>query len=221
MRVGVLFSGGKDSNYAMYIASKYYEISVLINIVPKDEDSYLFHTINLDIVDLQSKALNIPLFRYYSNKDELNDLKEALYIAKKEYNIEGIVSGAIRSIYQVSRFQKICKDLNLWLFNPLWLRDEIKYLHEILENRFKVIISGWFSYPLDLDILGAEIDESIINKLKFYKEKYGINPAGEGGEFETTVLYQPMFKKRIVVEDFEKIVGKNYGIYRIKKARLE
>ncbi|BFI73267.1 TIGR00289 family protein [Nanoarchaeota archaeon] len=221
MNLAVLFSGGKDSNYSLYISSKYRNISVLLNIVPENNESYLYHYINYNITKLQSEALNIPLETFYVSKDEEKVLEDALKYLKEKYNIEGIVTGAIRSVYQSTRFQRVCKKLNLWCFNPLWLRNEKEYLLELLKNNFQFIITGWYTYPLDIDILGKIVDENIINKLLEYGEKYKINIAGEGGEYETLVLYQPLFKKRIVIDEYEINIQKNYAEFIIKKAHLQ
>ena len=221
MRIAVLFSGGKDSNYSLYISSKYHEVSVLLNIIPENNESYLYHYINYNITKLQSEALNIPIEIFYTKEDEEKTLEDALKYLKEKYDIEGVSTGAIRSIYQATRFQRICKKLNLWCFNPLWLKNEKEYLFELLKNNFQFIISGWYTYPLDLNILGKIVDENIVNKLIEYGEKYKINIAGEGGEYETTVLYQPLFKKRIVIDEYEINVKKNYAEFIIKKAHLE
>ena len=92
---------------------------------------------------------------------------------------------------------------------------------ELLENNFRFIIVGWYTYPLDINILGKVVDENIIKKLIEYKEKYKINIAGEGGEYETFVLYQPLFKKEIIIKDYEIKIEKNYAEYIIKDAYLK
>jgi diphthine-ammonia ligase len=100
MRLGVLFSGGKDSNYAMYKASKKNEIKVLISIFSENEDSYMFHTPEIENVKVQSKKLGIPLIIKKTKgvkEEELKDLDKAIMQAIKEYKIEGIVTGAIAS----------------------------------------------------------------------------------------------------------------------------
>ncbi|MGB9674583.1 MAG: diphthine--ammonia ligase [Nanopusillaceae archaeon] len=221
MNLAVLYSGGKDSNYSLYIASKYHKIKVLLNIVPKNNESYLYHYINHEYTRLQAEALEIPIEIFHSDLDEEKTLENALEYLKEEYKIEGVVTGAIRSEYQATRFQKICKKLNLWCFNPLWLKDEIEYLNELLRNNFKFIITGWYAYPLDISILGKIFDKNIMNKLIDYNKKYKINLVGEGGEYETFVLYQPLFKKEIVIDEYEIRVEKNYAEYIIKKAHLE
>jgi uncharacterized protein (TIGR00290 family) len=102
----------------------------------------------------------------------------------------------------------------------LWKRDQVELLEEVIENKFKVIISGVFAYPLDEKWLGKEIDREIIEELVKLKEKYQISPSGEGGEIETTVLDAPFFKKRIDILDFEIKAKENSGVFIIKKAKL-
>ena len=50
---------------------------------------------------------------------------------------------------------------------------------------FRTIISGVFAYPLDASWLGKEVDATLIDKLLFLADKYGLSPSGEGGEIET------------------------------------
>ncbi len=208
MKVCVLYSGGKDSNLALMKAKKYCEISCLLSIKPESDESEIFHYPNAKLTELQAKALEIPIITVNSTNDEkssINSLKEGL-IQAKEMGIEGVVTGAIRSTYQATRFQKICKELDLWCFNPLWLRDEISILKEILENNFKVMfvrVAG-----LSEKFLGKIIDEKIVKEIE--KIKSYINPAGEGGEYETFVLYMPEFKKEIEIKKFEVVRNNEY-----------
>jgi uncharacterized protein (TIGR00290 family) len=109
----------------------------------------------------------------------------------------------LHSVYQASRIQKICDKLNLKCVNPLWHKDEIKYLNELLKNNFKIIITAVAAYPLDKTWLGREIDKKFIEEVKELKEKYKIHPAGEGGEFETFVLNCPLFSKSLKIKSFK------------------
>jgi diphthamide synthase (EF-2-diphthine--ammonia ligase) len=59
-----------------------------------------------------------------------------------------------------------------------------------------------------------------VNKLLAAATSHKINPAGEGGEIETTVLDAPIFKKKIVVKK-SKIDYANYsGTFIILDAEL-
>lgn len=223
MRLGVLFSGGKDSSYALLKAEEKEQVVCLISIISKNKESYMFHTPNIEITKLQSEATGLPIVQIFTEgkkEEELKDLKKAIEKAVKEFKIEGIVTGAVESVYQAERIQKICSDLDIWCFNPLWKKDQEELLKEILENKFKVIISGVFAYPLDERWLGKEIDEKTIKELVKLKEKYSISPSGEGGEIETTVLDAPFFKKRIEILDSEIISKENSGVFIIKKTKL-
>jgi predicted ATP pyrophosphatase (TIGR00289 family) len=126
----------------------------------------------------------------------------------------------VESVYQAERIQRICHELDLWCFNPLWKRDQQELLEEIIKKGFRVIISGVFAYPLDKFWLGKEIDEELTGKLVRLQKEYGISPSGEGGEIETTVLDAPLFRERIRVLDFAVEESGNSGVFLIKKARL-
>ncbi len=223
MKLAVLFSGGKDSCLAMLKAKELHEVVCLVTLISKNPESYMFHVPNIKITKAQAEAMELPLIQKTTEgkkEEELKDLKEAIKKAREEYKIEGVVTGAIRSTYQASRIEKICKELDLECINPLWKRDQIELLNEIVKNKFEVIISGVFAYPLGKELLGKKIDTDTIKKLKELQKKYEINPAGEGGELETTVLDAPFFKKKIEVVDHETSYENNSGVYEIKEIRF-
>ena len=223
MQLGVLFSGGKDSTLALHMASEKDIVACLITVVSKNKESYMFHTPNVDITSLQAEALELPLISVTTEgqkEEELVDLERAISEAKSKYNIEGIVTGAVESVYQTSRVQRICNKLDLRCFNPLWKHDQKALLETLLTKQFSVIISGVFAYPLDEKWLGKQLNPQIITQLVALQSKYGISPSGEGGEIETTVLDAPLFKQRIeVTESTVKWYGDS-GVYIIKQARL-
>ncbi len=219
MKLCVLYSGGKDSNLALLKAAESgHEVVCLLSLKPVSADSEVFHYPNVELTHLQAKAMDIPLISVECGDEEegsLLALKDGLRKAK-DFGVEGVVTGAIRSTYQASRFQRICYTLDLWCFNPLWLRDEVSILREVVERKFEVVIVRVAG--IKRSFLGRRIDESMIRELK--KLKGYVNPAGEGGEYETLVLNMPLFRRRIVIEDFE-IVGKEIdAMMVVKKARL-
>ncbi|MBU7032382.1 MAG: diphthine--ammonia ligase [Theionarchaea archaeon] len=223
MRLGVLFSGGKDSTLALYRAREREETVCLITIISENRFSYMFHTPNISITSLQAQSMGLPLITQHSRGEketELEDLRNAFGEAIKRYEIEGIVTGAIESVYQATRIQVLCHELDLWCFNPLWLSDQKALLHEIIANKFEVIISGVYAYPLTENWLGRRIDRRTITELLRLQEKYAISPSGEGGEIETTVLDAPFFTKKIQIVDFTRECDKNTGIFSIKDAYL-
>jgi ABC transporter with metal-binding/Fe-S-binding domain ATP-binding protein len=153
-------------------------------------------------------------------EEELADLKKAIEQAKTQYGIEGVVTGAVESVYQASRVQRICNELDLWCFNPLWKHDQKALLETLLAKQFQVIISGVFAYPLDEKWLGKQLDTQMIERLVELQGKYGISPSGEGGEIETTVLDAPLFKQQIDITDATMNWQGSSGVYLVNQARL-
>ena len=223
MRLGVLFSGGKDSTFALHKAAEKEEVACLITLVSENKESYMFHTPNIDVTALQAEALGLPLIKRVTEgkpEEELKDLEAAIAQALKNFQIEGVVTGAVESVYQAARIQRVCNRLGVWCFNPLWKRNQKALLEEIVAAGFNVIISGVFAYPLDRTWLGKQIDADMIARLVGLSREYGLSPSGEGGEIETTVLDAPLFEKKIEVLDSEVEAKGNSGVFRIKQARL-
>lgn len=223
MKLAILFSGGKDSSFAFYKAMNQNEIACLITLISKNPESYMFHTPNINLAEVQAQAIGLPLLTLETEgkkEEELKDLKKAIQLAKEKYGIEGIVTGAVRSVYQSTRIQKLCDELNLKCINPIWQIDLKEYLDEFISSGFKAMIVGVFSYPFDESWLGKILDKKTVEELVKISETAGINIAGEGGEFETFVFDGPIFKKRIEVLQGSKTFSNYSGIYKIEKVRL-
>jgi diphthine-ammonia ligase len=223
MRLGVLFSGGKDSTLALHKAAEKEEVVCLITLVSENKESFMFHTPNIDVTALQAEALGLPLIKKVTAgkpEEELKDLEEAIAQAVKAFQIEGVVTGAVESVYQSKRVRSICNRLNLSCLNLLWKKNQKILLEELVAEGFKVIISGVFAYPLDKSWLGKEIDKELIERLSLLGEEFGLSVSGEGGEIETTVLDAPLFKKKIEILDASIEAKGNSGVFIIKRARL-
>lgn len=219
MKLAALISGGKDSVFAIHKAlEEGHEVTHLINIIPARDDSYMYHSINLHMVELISAASEIPLIQQQSSgikELELDDLTLAL----KKVDVDGVSVGAIESQYQASRVQKICDSLGLKMYAPLWHRDPEELLNEmakVLDIRIvKVAADG-----LDQSWLGRPINVNSIENLKALNRRYMVHMAGEGGEYETVVLDAPFFKKRIEVVKSEVEWEGDIGSLKILDARL-
>ncbi|WP_406661297.1 diphthine--ammonia ligase [Methanolobus sp. ZRKC3] len=214
LKLGVLFSSGKDSNYAMHIMQEQnYSIECLITIKSQNQDSYMFHTPNIDLARLQAEAMGMPLIEELTmgeKEKELEDMKNAIIRAKDEFDIEGVVTGALYSNYQRERIEKVCDELGLKAFSPLWHIDQEKEMYQLLDIGFEFIFSSVAAYGLNKNWVGKVIGEKDIEKLVKLNEKIGLNVAGEGGEFESFVLDGPMYHKKIEIREMEVIERDEY-----------
>jgi len=225
LRLGALFSGGKDSAYAAYVMKRQnYELSCLITIKSTNPDSYMFHTPNIELTKLQAEAMEIPLLQRITEGiegEELTDLKLAIDEAKEKFGIQGIVTGALFSTYQRNRIEKICDELGLKVFSPLWHINQETEMREILNQGFEFIITKIAADGLDKSWLGRPVTQKDIDNLAKLNKKNGINIAFEGGEAETMMIDGPIFRKRIEVEKAViEMENSNTGVYKIKEVKL-
>lgn len=220
MRVAVLATGGKDSALALFkVLNEGHEVRNLVSMIPLREDSWMFHYPNIRLMDLFAEAVEIPLVKAETSgvkEEEVEDLKRLI----EKLDVDAVVSGAIASNYQKSRVEKICSELRLKCLMPLWNKNPIDILNEILNLKFDVVITGVYAYGFSKEWLGTKIKDVIIEALIELNKKYGVSLVGEGGEYETLVLDAPFFKRKIKIINAEKVWENQCGYFLIKKAKL-
>ncbi len=201
MKAIALFSGGKDSTYAIYLAMQQgFEIEKLVTIYPKREDSYMYHVPAIDRTRYQAEAMGIPQ-DIHSIGDSVEDLMEVL----SHYDVDAVISGAIASNFQKTKIEEVCTELGMLSYAPLWGKDQNLLLRDMLLADFKIMIVAVAAYGLDERFLGRILDDSMLRSLQEMERRYRINVSGEGGEYETFVLDAPFFKMSLQVEDFDVI----------------
>ncbi len=225
MKLGSLFSGGKDSTFAIYLAQKQgHEVTCLLSIFTKSEESHLLHYPNLQWTKLQSKSMNIPQLTIHSESDETNDelsaLEKLLQTAKDQFQIEGLVHGGIKSQFQKEKFESLCSKLDLVAITPLWNKEPEQYMNDLLDSDFIFIMITVSSDGLDDTWLGKEIIKSDIDTLKNLSVKFGFNLNFEGGEAETFVVNCPLFSNSIKINKSKKIWDGYRGRFEIMDAEL-
>jgi diphthine-ammonia ligase len=224
MKAAVLFSGGKDSTMAVYKAiEEGYDVEYLVSMISDNPESYMFHVPNIHITELSSEAMEIPLIMAKTHgvkEKELDDLKGVLN-KLKDRGVEAIFAGALASEYQKSRIDQLCSDLGLVSIAPLWHIDPKKYMEEIIDSGFEVIIISVSAEGLDESWLGRRIDHQLLEEIINLNSKYGMHMAFEGGEAETLVLDCPIFKRRIKIIEASNVWDRDSGYLLINKAELE
>jgi len=225
MRLASLYSGGKDSTYAVFKAKELgHEVSCLLTMYPESQDSMLFHYPNGWITRYLGEAMNIPTIGYPTgcgtSEEELNSLEKAIIEVKSVYNIEGVVHGGILSKYQNDIFGRICSRHKLATLTPIWQIQQSKYMELLLETNFEIKIVGVSSMGLDEKWLGISLDREGLNRLKSLSNKYRFNLTFEGGEGETLVLDCPIFYKRVVVRKANIHWDGQRGMFEIQEIAL-
>lgn len=220
MKVAVLFSGGKDSTYALFCAQHYgWDVSELVTVFSTSQESYMYHVPAIELTRLAAESIGIPLIEVVTPpepEEELIPLKDTL----ASLDLDGIVSGAVASEYQRRRLDQICDEIGIKSFAPLWHKSPGFLLSEMVSQGFEIMIAGCYAEGLDERWLGRILDEKALAELDRLHKKYGIHVGGEGGEYESMVLGGPHMSRCIKVE-YEKEWKILSGKINIKKAWLE
>ncbi|MCG7845306.1 MAG: diphthine--ammonia ligase, partial [Methanomassiliicoccales archaeon] len=181
MRLACLFSGGKDSTYSAYLMEQAgHEVVCLVTVIPDDPHSWVFHTLNLEHLPEMARALGKDLVAVPSSGDEGSDL-QALKEALEGLEVEGVITGAIASDYQWDRINGVCESLGLKVFSPLWRKDQMMLMKDMLAAGNKAMVVGVFADGLGEDWLGRMLDGVALEELEALAISKGINVSGEGG----------------------------------------
>jgi len=210
-----LFSGGKDSSWALYRALESgLSVERLVTVHPQG-DSYMYHVPATELAGLAAQSLGVALvdvrpddFDAETASDagtqgdaELEPLETALAELDADLGgLAGVTAGAIESEFQKSRVEAMCDRLGVELFAPLWGRDPRELGEAMLEAGFEIRIVRVAAAGLDESWLGRRLDADALADLGDLHEEYGVHLLGEGGEFETLVTDGPHMDRPIELE---------------------
>ena len=222
-----LYSGGKDSHYSLVLSYRSGIVPrVLVTATPLREDSWLFHGINVTWCRLHGEAMGIPLFfiEVSGVKDrELDEFKKGLSRVLSLYpDVDYLITGAVKSRYQLEKFKELSEELGLRLVTPLWGADELALLRMECEE-LGFVVTAVQAYCLDYGILGNPRTEEVFRSLHRAYRECGVSPVGEGGEFETFVIRSPLFRgTSVALSKARKVVypHMHVGYYIIEHAYL-
>ena len=220
MRLASLYSGGKDSTFSLYLMEQSgHDIPYLVNVVPEDAASWIFHTPNLSVVPLMAESMGKELVTAKSSGTEEGDM-EGLRNALDGLDVEGVVSGAIWSDYQWDRMNIVCGDLGLKLMAPLWRKDQDMLMDQFIDSGIRSMIVGCYAEGLGEEWLGRIIDRQAVKELKAIRARTGISIMGEGGEYESLTIDSPMHSRPLEIISSEKDWSRQGGTMRVTSVRL-
>ncbi|CQH49700.1 diphthamide biosynthesis protein Dph6 [Halobacterium hubeiense] len=230
-----LFSGGKDSSWALYRAlEEGLDVARLVTVHPEG-DSYMYHVPATRLASLAAESIGVPLvdvepadFEAAAGSEsgeqgdtELEPLEAALADLADDLNggLAGVTAGAVESEYQTSRIEAMAERLGCEVFAPLWQRDPRDLADEMLAAGFEITIVQVAAYGLDESWLGRTLDREALDELEALNEEYGVHVLGEGGEFETFVTDGPHMSRPIELE-YDTVWNGDRGHVEITSASL-
>lgn len=207
-----LFSGGKDSSYALYRAlDRGLPVHALLTVSPPEHSS-MYHVPALDVTKYAARSIGLPLHRVAADVTpddatiseqgdaELAPLERALADLVADEGVTGVIAGAIESEFQASRIEAMCDRLGLDLFAPLWQQSPETLAQAMLDAGFEITIVQVAAAGLDASWLGRSLDHAALAELQTLATEYGVHILGEGGEFETIVTDGPHMERPIELQ---------------------
>jgi uncharacterized protein (TIGR00290 family) len=218
------WSGGKDSCLALFKAiQKGYEISILLNFISEEYKRCCFHGVSSELMNIQAEAMEIPIVQKSVSADmeEYEDqFKLAVNELKEKRKIQGMVFGDIYLEEHKSWVDRVCNNIEIIPIEPLWNLPAEEVVKEFIDIGFKAIVISAKADLFEEDFLGREINYDLISEIK----KKNICCCGENGEFHTFVYDGPIFKKKIIINETEKILKEGFWKHwflDIKKYKIE
>jgi uncharacterized protein (TIGR00290 family) len=200
MKAAALFSGGKDSLYALHLAQKQgFIVDNLITLLPSlpwpSPHAENIEALKL-LADSMGKHLTIIDFKRENAFIEgLNNLK-----------VDALVAGDINVEAHLGGLKDVCSKTDLQLLEPIYGRDTFELFHEIFGLGFKALITGVKLKDLGEEWLGFTISNE--TSAEFLSKIGNADPLGENGEFHTLVLECPLYGKAFKVKSVEKKTAK-------------
>ena len=198
-----LFSGGKDSSWALYRAlTEGLDVARLLTVHPEG-DSYMYHVPATHLAELAAESVGI----------------EHVSVRPGDLGATDATDASAQGEYQTSRIRSMTDRLDCGLFAPLWERAPLELGEAMLDAGFEITIVQVAAYGLDRSWLGRTLDRDALAELADLEEAYGVHPLGEGGEFETFVTDGPHMERPIELA-YESVWEGDRGHLTVTDARL-
>jgi uncharacterized protein (TIGR00290 family) len=201
MNAAALFSGGKDSLYAVYLVEKQgFTVDHLITLLPTLPWPSP-HAENIEALKILAKSMGKHL-------TIVDFQREGAFIeALKSLEIDALVAGDINVEAHLAGLKDVCNKTGLELLEPIYGRDTSELFHEIFGLGFKALITGVNLTCMGDEWLGFVISEE--TGVEFLSKIGSVDPLGENGEFHTLVLECPLYAKPFKIKSVEKKIAKN------------
>jgi uncharacterized protein (TIGR00290 family) len=200
MKAVGLFSGGKDSLYAVHFVEKQgVNVDHLLTLLPTLPWPSP-HAENIEALKILARSMKKHM--------TIVDFKreEAFVEALKSLEVDALVAGDIFVEAHVAGLKDVCSQVGLELLEPLYRRDTTELFHEIFSLGFKALITGVNLKYLDEEWLGFIISKE--TSAAFLSKVGSVDPLGENGEFHTLVLECPLYGKSFKVKSVERKAAK-------------
>jgi diphthine-ammonia ligase len=192
------WSGGKECALATCKAiSQGHEVLYLLNFISEDGERSRSHGIKADVLALQAEAIGIPLIQVKTSWENYEENFKKVVRELKDKGIEGGVFGDIDLEEHREWVERVCGQVGIKAFLPLWGIKPEELIAEFLKLKFKAIV---IATRLEEGLLGKVLDKALVKRIS----RLGSHPCGESGEYHTFVTAGPIFRRALKVTKGER-----------------
>ena len=200
MKAVALFSGGKDSLYAVHLVEKQgVTVDHLITLLPTLPWPSP-HAENIEALKILAESMGKHLTIVDFQKEE------AFIEALKSLKVDALVAGDINVEAHLAGLKDVCNKTGLELLEPIYGRDTSELFHQIFGLGFKALITGVNLNFMDEAWLGFTISKE--SGAAFLSKIGSADPLGENGEFHTLVFECPLYAKPFKIKSVERKAAK-------------
>lgn len=194
-----MWSGGKDSHYALYRAQQSgVRCVLLVTFIDAETELVMSHRLPPELIEEQAALVGIPLLKvratYTTYERELRNLLFDL-------RSDGITRGIFGDIYLREHrdwFQNVVSDFDIRALFPLWGIPTQLLIEEQRRKMRSAIIQ--IERKISESYLGKEVNREFID----YMLEMGYDPCGERGEYHTFVCASPLMQGEIILTHAER-----------------
>lgn len=199
------WSGGKDSSLCLHrvLQENKLEVACLLTTVNSNFKRISMHGVSEELLDLQAKAIGIPLHKMYvseGSNDEYEKILAQTLSSFQSQNINRVIFGDIFLEDLRTYRENQLNALGMKGIFPLWKQDTSALIHEFIGAGFKTITCCTNDGYLGEEWVGRTIDRLFIAQLPA-----GVDPCGENGEFHTFCYDGPIFTSPVNIRTGEKL----------------
>ncbi|MFC1962265.1 diphthine--ammonia ligase [Chloroflexota bacterium] len=221
-KVFASWSGGKDGCLSCYRALRNgLDVRYLANMVTGDGERSCSHGLASEVLRIQSRAMGIPLIQRQTTRSTYEaEFKDVIQSLKRE-EITGGVFGDIDFNEHRQWIDRVCRDMGITPYLPLWEERQEKLIQEFIAAGFVSVVVSAKADFFDQDILGQTIDPDFVRHLEEIGRTKDITLCGEAGEYHTLVVDGPLFQQRLVITEAEKVSRNGVWFLEISGVTLE
>ena len=198
--VFVSWSGGKDCCLATYRAQKAgHNVRCLASIITEDSGRLWPHMLKPEVIDMQAKAIGIPLLRWSAkiasyNKDYIDMLKHLKSQGLGDGVFGDVSVGNAKASEHLNWVNSVCQPLGITPHMFLWGQTREEILQDIIDSGFTVIIIAAAADNMGPEFLGRRLDNDLLAELR---ERHHNSYSGDAGYYHTFVVDGPIFQKKL------------------------